>query len=194
MTREQTLYRRMAVGAHLRATRQVLPVIPSAEEKRLTKLAVKIIIYTQCINGALVELQTELERAGMFRQRAKHQFKKAEAIGIEVSNIAVDIFRKYDTIHETNCVTEMFERAYATDLKIDSSVALQGVDRAYNIVIALCRLFEKHNKQLSNSYYFQKGEPIYQIPRTLECLGVKDYHIEKFLDMVTEQPKVNVIV
>lgn len=71
--------------------------------------------------------------------------------------------------------------------KVQGAVLLEAPERAYNIVVALCRLVEKYNKKISPCYLFHPALPIYRIPSILECIKLTDYRIDNIIDMAVDK-------
>lgn len=66
---------------------------------------------------------------------------------------------------------------------IDNAVLLNAPERAYNIIVALVRLIEKANIELSGRYDFAPARVLYRIPSLLSCTGIEDRHIDRIIEI-----------
>lgn len=66
---------------------------------------------------------------------------------------------------------------------ISAAVALKALERAYNIVCALCRQIEKLNNELTGRYDFAPARVLYRIPAMLAGVKIRDYEIDRIIDM-----------
>ena len=59
---------------------------------------------------------------------------------------------------------------------------MHGIEGAVSLLDAVCRLIERYNRKLERTYYFEHAEPIYKIPRMLDCIpGKRHYIIEQII-------------
>ena len=170
-TRQATLMRRMAWNE--RRMRE-----PTIEDKKLVPIAIKLLSYIACLNYALCDLEDEMRDAGKYRHETKRRIQQAQKMVEDVHNTA------YYMLYNSNHIAG---RQYndATDgswREISEAVLLPPPERAYNIVVALCRLVEKKNIQLSGKYDFTPAKKLYTIPALLACCGIEDRKIDVIIE------------
>lgn len=155
---------------------------PTADDEKYVPDAIAMLSYLGALDYAMIDLQDALESAGLFRHGVRWRVQQCYDLARKAHNEAWVALRSVSerAIHQ-------YDRCFAdTYNKIQASVMLQGVERAYNIVVALCRLVEKYNKALSGRYDFAPARPCYNIPRLLDCVKVEDYKIDSIIELNTK--------
>ena len=153
-------------------------VKPTGEAKeRYEKNARRLFIYVACLNSAMIDFETELRKANMFRHGLKRDFNRVSSLIEKASQALFKGMHKYfgdEACREYNNCME-----YASE-KIDDRLFFAQPEKSYSIVMSLIRLTLKANNGVlyKQSYIFGLEHAF----KMLQC-GLKDYH----LDVVIEQ-------
>ena len=157
-------------------------VKPSREANEIfEKNARRLFIYVACLNSAMIDFGTELQKANMFRHELKRNFNRVSKL-IEKSSSALynamhnvfgaEVCREYN-----NCME------YASE-KIDSRLYLEQPERSYSVVMSLIRLTLKaNNGVLYKQDYILGLEHGFKM---LQC-GLKDYHIDVVIEQAIDE-------
>lgn len=167
------------------AWRDMQPHKPRPEDVKYTADAIRMLNYIAALNYAMLDPEEELTAAGLFRQDVKRRVNQVSEI---VRGIHERSWRMLATISD-NATREYNDCTDWCYRKVQGAVLLEAPERAYNIVVALCRLVEKYNKKISPCYLFHPALPIYRIPSILECIKLTDYHIDNIIDMAVDKMK-----
>lgn len=65
---------------------------------------------------------------------------------------------------------------------INDCVSLTPPERAYNIVVALCRLQFRQHEKLGLRYSYKPSVECAKIPKMLEGLGIHDYNLDNIIE------------
>lgn len=160
------------------AWRQCQPVKPTAADEKYVPIAIEMLTYVGCLNYAMLDLEAELTETGMFRHEIKRRFQHSATLVQQAHGVAYDMLRKVDP-RASRQYNDLMDAAYA---RINECVLLEAPERFYNIVIALCRIIEKLNSQISGRYDFNPAKSLYRIPALLECVKIKDYKIDEIIE------------
>jgi len=154
--------------------------VPTADDKRLNDLAVRMILFVACLNYAMYDLETDLKAAGKLQnQKQRRYFYMARRIAGNAHQTAYKMLVAVD-----NGVGREYNKAFdLTWKKIEDCILLDGPERSYSIVCALCRLIGSLNKELGSRYYFAPAGPISRIPRIMDVQGIEDKGIDRIIDM-----------
>lgn len=167
------------------AWRQAQPHTPRPEDVKYTADAIRMLNYIATLNYAMLDLEEELIEYGMYRHLVKKRVAQTSDL---VRGIHEQSWRMLAKISDkaTREYNDCMDWCYR---KVQGAVLLKSPERAYNIVVALCRLVEKYNKKISPCYLFHPALPIYRIPALLECIKLTDYHIDNIIDMAVDKMK-----
>lgn len=143
-----------------------LPKRPTEVEQRMANTAVDMLVLIQLLPYIMCDIQEELERAGQFRHTIKRRFLQAEGIIFSVAEPAYRIFARYNP--ET--AKGFLDRVDQLYHRIKDGHKLHGIADAVSLLDAACRLIERYNHQLERTYYFEHADPLYKIPRMLDCI------------------------
>lgn len=174
--RQAQLMKRMAWSNIQRLERKV----PTEEEKRLNERAVRMLTFVACLNYAMIDLEDDLKMAKKLRdQKQCRYFYMARRIAGDAHQTA---YKMLMSVNNKVCYeyNKAMDDAWA---KIEKCVLLEGLERSYSIVCALCRLIGSLNKELGSRYYFAPAEPIARIPRIMDVKGIEDKGIDKIIDI-----------
>ena len=159
------------------------PHTPRPEDVKYTADAIRMLNYIATLNYAMLDLEEELTAAGLFRQDVKRRVNQVSEI---VRSIHERSWRMLAKISDkaTREYNDYMDWCYR---KVQGAVLLKSPERAYNIVVALCRLVEKYNNKISPCYKYHPALPIYRIPALLECIKLTDYRIDNIIDMAVDK-------
>lgn len=156
--------------------------IPLDEQQRLTNTAIRMLTFTGCLNYVIDDLKTDLQRAGLFKGLVPRCYAFARRA---IINAHTRSYKMLDQINHKASYqyNDAVDEAWA---KIDRCVLLTPPERAFNIIMALCRLIGQLNKELGLKYYFTPAEVVGTIPSKLDCVNIKDYHIDNIIERNTK--------
>lgn len=157
------LRRRMALQA---MTPHRLPKRPTEVEQRMADTAVDMLVLIQLLPYIMCDIQEELETTGQFRHTIKRRFLQAEGILFSVAEPAFRIFVRYNS-ETAKGFLDLVDQLYH---RIKDGHKLHGMADAASLLDATCRLIERYNHQLERTYYFEHADPLYKIPRMLDCI------------------------
>ena len=177
MTREQLLLCKRTAWRNLQMR------APSEADKRYTADAIRMLNYIAALNYAMIDLEEELSAYGMLRQELKRRVRQAAAVVQKVHTEAWQMLSRISK-RATEEYNDCMDWCYH---KVEAAVLLEAPERAYNIVVALCRLIELYNGKIAPRYDFRPATPIYRIPALLECIKLTDYHIDNIIDMAVDK-------
>ncbi len=175
----QTIPYKQALLIKRTAWRNMQPRKPTEEDAKYVPTAIRMLTCIACLNYAMCDLEEELSEAGLLRHAVKRAFSMAQT----------QVQRVHQEAYEMLCnASDLAARQYNDKLDegwsaITSSVALEAPERAYNIVVALCRLIEKQNGELSGRYDFAPARVLYRIPGMLSGVNIRDYEIERIVEI-----------
>lgn len=66
---------------------------------------------------------------------------------------------------------------------IDNCISLEAPERAYNILLAMCRNVEIYNQRL-DEYHFIPAYDVAKIPSILANIPIEDHKLDNIIDMV----------
>ena len=157
------LRRRMAIQA---MTPHRLPKRPAEIEQRMADTAVDMLVLVQMLPYIMGDLREALEASGQYRHEIKRRHRQIEEIIFTVAEPAYRIFARFNP--ET--ARGFLDRVDDLYFRIKSRYGLHGVEGAVSLLDAACRLIERYNHQLERTYYFEHADPLYKIPRMLDCI------------------------
>ena len=155
--------RRMAIQA---MTPHRLPKRPTEVERHMADTAVDMLVLIQMLPYIMGDLREALEASGQYRHEIKRRHRQIEEIIFTVAEPAYRIFARFNP--ET--ARGFLDRVDDLYFRIKSRYGLHGVEGAVSLLDAACRLIERYNHQLERTYYFEHADPLYKIPRMLDCI------------------------
>lgn len=164
------LRRRMSIQA---MTPHRLPKRPTEVERHMADTAVDMLVLIQMLPYIMGDLREALEASGQYRHEIKHRHRQVEEIIFTVAEPAYRIFARFNP--ET--ARGFLDRVDKFYHQIKNNYELHGIEGAVSLLDAVCRLIERYNHQLERTYYFEHAEPIYKIPRMLDCIPGKRHNI-----------------
>ena len=179
---EQSIPYKQALLIKRTAWRNMQPRKPSEEDAKYVPTAIRMLTCIACLNYAMCDLETELSNVGMLRHGVKRMFRMAQSQVQQVHQQAYEMLNKA-SVRAARQYNDKLDEAWRA---IDEFVELEAPERAYNIVVALCRLIEKQNKELTGRYDFAPARGIYRIPMMLSDVKIHDYRIDRIIEMNIE--------
>lgn len=164
------LRRRMAIQA---MTPHRLPKRPAEIEQRMADTAVDMLVLIQMLPYIMGDLREALEASGQYRHEIKRRYRQAEEIIFAVAEPAYRIFARFNP----EAARGFLDRVDQFYHQIKNNYDLHGIEGATSLLDAVCRLIEHYNRKLEQTYYFEHAEPIYKIPRILDCIPGKRHNI-----------------
>lgn len=161
------------------AWRNMQPRAPRDEDARFVPTAIRMLTCIACLNYAMCDLEEELTAAGLWRHAVKHAFVTVQNQAQRVHQQAYEMLSKANA-QAARQYNDKLEEGW---LDIETCVALKAPERAYNIVVALCRLIEKLNNDLTGRYDFAPARVLYRIPEMLAGVKIHDYHIDRIIEL-----------
>ncbi|MCM1216572.1 MAG: hypothetical protein NC548_18880 [Lachnospiraceae bacterium] len=155
------------------------PRAPRKEDEKYVPTAIRMLTCIACLNYAMCDLEDELSAAGLLRHAVKRSFGMAQVQVQRVHQQAYEMLGKASDLAARQYNDKLDEGWRA----ITSAVALDAPERAYNIVVALCRLIEKQNSELSGRYDFAPARVLYRIPGMLNGVEICDYKIDRIVEI-----------
>lgn len=143
-----------------------LPKQPTEVERRMADTAVDMLVLIQMLPYIMGDLREALEASGQYRHEIKRRHRQIEEIIFTVAEPAYRIFARLNP--ET--ARGFLDRVDDLYFRIKSGYGLHGVEGAVSLLDAACRLIERYNHQLERTYYFEHADPLYKIPRMLDCI------------------------
>ena len=143
-----------------------LPKQPTEVERRMADTAVDMLVLIQMLPYIMGDLREALEASGHYRHEIKRRHRQIEEIIFTVAEPAYRIFARFNP--ET--ARGFLDRVDDLYFRIKSGYGLHGVEGAVSLLDAACRLIERYNHQLERTYYFEHADPLYKIPRMLDCI------------------------
>lgn len=151
---------------------------PSEKDVVYVSKAIRMLTYIATLDSIMYDLIAELESIGLYRQEIKRRVNQAHDMVREVHdcshrmlrNISDLAGRQYNDAMEHECDT------------IGDCILLEAPERSYNIVLALCRLIERYNNEISPRYNFRPANKLSRIPSLLDVIKQKDYYIDDIID------------
>ena len=152
--------------------------LPTAEEDRQNKEAVILVTLLAALDYFIYDLVDEMEGAGLYRQANKRNINRAKDIIIEAHTKFYKAMTTYDNGSGLRQYNDAMDKFYEA---INECVALTPPERAYNIVVAMCRLQMAQNDKLTYHSYVLSKE-VAKIPKMLEGLGIHDYGLDRIIE------------
>lgn len=143
-----------------------LPKRPTEVERHMADTAVDMLVLIQMLPYIMGDLREALEASGQYRHEIKRRHRQIEEIIFTVAEPAYRIFARFNP--ET--ARGFLDRVDDLYFRIKSRYGLHGVEGAVSLLDAACRLIERYNHQLERTYYFEHADPLYKIPRMLDCI------------------------
>lgn len=174
-------WRKRAELRYMTAWQQVQPrkrLTPTPAEDALNKEAVIMVTLLAALDMFIYDLIDEMTECGKYRQGNKRTINRARDIILH----AHDKF--YRTIYNDSfggckAYNDAMEAFYRS---IDKCVALTPPERAYNIVVAVCRLQAKQREKLGSRYYYAPSADVEKIPSMLSSLGIEDFCLDNIIE------------
>lgn len=152
--------------------------LPDAVEEAQNYEAVIWMTLLAALDYFIYDLIEEMEACGKYRHANKRNINRARDI---IMNAHTTFYRRifnYDFggCQQYNNAMEVYYNA------INDCITLEAPERAYNIVVAICRLQAKQRgKMIAHS--FAPSFEVDRVPQLLEGLGIHDYTLDNIIEM-----------
>jgi hypothetical protein len=175
-------WRRSTELCYLTAWQQMQPRDyrnPSDHDEMLNKEAVLMLTLIAALDYFVYDLIDEMRETGKYRFGNKKNITKVNELALNAHGVFYRNLMGYDKkgVSQYNIATEQIYAA------INECVSLTPPERAYNIVVALCRLQGKQREKLGARYAYRPSIELDKVPQMLECLGIHDYNLDNIIEM-----------
>lgn len=151
--------------------------LPDSVEEKQNYEAVIWMTLLAALDYFIYDLIEEMEDAGKYRHANKRNINRARDIIMKAHNTFYRRIFNYDFggCKQYNDAMDVYYKA------INDCIALEAPERAYNIVVAICRLQAKQRgKMIAHS--FAPSLEVDKVPQMLEGLGIHDYHLDNIIE------------
>lgn len=151
--------------------------LPDSVEEKQNYEAVIWMTLLAALDYFIYDLIEEVEDAGKHRHTNKRNINRARDIILKAHNTFYRRIFNYDFggCKQYNDAMDVYYKA------INDCIALEAPERAYNIVVAICRLQAKQRgKMIVHS--FAPSLEVDKVPQMLEGLGIHDYHLDNIIE------------
>lgn len=151
--------------------------LPDSVEEKQNYEAVIWMTLLAALDYFIYDLIEEMEDAGKYRHANKRNINRARDIILKAHNTFYKRIFNYDFggCKQYNDAMDVYYKA------INDCIALEAPERAYNIVVAICRLQAKQRgKMIAHS--FAPSLEVDKVPQMLEGLGIHDYHLDNIIE------------
>ena len=157
----------------------VIPM-PDEEEKKEIYAGCTMVTLLATLDYYIYDLIEALEAKNKYRFAIKKNVNKARDLILNAHTIFYKrIWSVYKDCSDYNNRMEIYYSA------IDECIGLRGegeeIERAYSIVVALCRLQAKYRKMMV-SHTYQPSIEVEKIPAMLECIGAVDRQLDNIIE------------
>lgn len=152
--------------------------MPTEKEAKEIEVAVIMVSLLAALDYFVFDFIEALEDAGKYRFGNKRAVNKARDIILEAhTKFYRSIYGKFRDCTDYNNKMDEYYNA------INECVGLhdEPLERAYSIVVAMCRLQAEYRKKLIAHTYLPSFE-VERIPAMLEGLGIHDYHLDNIIE------------
>lgn len=168
-------------------SRQPLDTIPmpSDQEAREIEAGVVMVSLLAALDMFIYDFIEQLVAAGKYRFANKRIVNKARDIIIHAHmKFWKNIYGIYRDCSDYNNKMDEYYNA------INECIGLhdEPLERAYSIVVAMCRLQAEYRKKMIAHSYLPSFE-VEKIPTMLEVLGVKDYSLDNIIEQRVKKIK-----
>lgn len=158
---------------------QLLDKGPRPEDAKYVPRAVRMLTLVACMGYAVLDLEEALSRCGKLRHEVKVRMKQVKHLTEYAHGTAFEMLHKV-----SDEAARMYnDRMDETYRRIFARILLPEPEKSYNIVVALCRLIEKYNGQISGRYDFNPAKPLYKVPALIACAGIEDHHLDGIIEL-----------
>ena len=157
----------------------VIPM-PDEEEKREIYAGCTMVTLLASLYYFIFDLIEALEANGKYRFGIKKNVNKAR----DLIQHAYDVFYRRIWSVYRDC-SDYSSRSDTYYYGIDECIGLRGegeeIERAYSIVVAMCRLQAKYRRMMT-AHTYQPSIEVEKIPAMLECIGAVDRQLDNIIE------------
>lgn len=125
-----------------------------------------VILCPECGAACKEDCDKMRAAAGLFRHEIKRRHRQAEEIIFTVTEPAYLVFARY----ARELARDYLDRMEQFYIHVKEQIQTSGVCGALDLLMAICNLAERYNRSLEITYYFDRAEPLYKVPRLLDCV------------------------
>lgn len=145
------------------------------EQKKHNNNAAILMVGMSCLNAFMIDFETELKRANMFRHEVKHNFNKVSRMVERITNA---FYSGAKNVKGGGFVRDYNEDVDNAMVAIDSAILIENpTERAYNIVVSLIRICLDMNNKIGRFKRDFVDELIPALNLLQQC-QIKDYKID----------------
>lgn len=160
----------------------VIPM-PDYEEKREIYAGCTMVTLLASLDLFIYDLIEALEAENKYRFAIKRNVNKARDLILNAHTIFYKrIWSVYKDCSDYNNRMDDYYRA------IDECIELhdEPVERAYSIVVAMCRLQGKYRRMMT-AHTYQPSIEVEKIPAMLKCIGAVDRELDNIIERKIKQ-------
>lgn len=150
-------------------------------EDKINREAVVMLTLIAAAHYFTDDLVSELSAHNIYRQVTKRAINRVEPIINTAHRRASDMLRACNQDNGYRAYNDCMDDFYHA---IDEAVLLDAPERAYNIILAICRLVGNYVEQRIGAYDFAPAHDVAKIPAIIADVPVEDHHIDNIIDRV----------
>ena len=155
------------------------PRKPAPQDEVYVAHAIKMLTYIAALDSMLYELVWELNDVRLYSHNIKRRVTQVHDM---VRQVHTQSYRMLNAV-SPNAGRQYNDAMDRECSNICECVLLKTPERAYNIVLALCRLIEKSNKEIAPRYDYAPAYKLSKIPSLLDVIPLKDHHIDNIIEL-----------
>lgn len=153
--------------------------VPREERDKVENLiAVRMITLIGCLDYAMLDLASCLEAEGLFVRGVKRNINRASDLVKDLHQEVFDLIKAVDS-NSTRLYSDLRDRNWWS---IDEHVHHCGVDSAYSVVMALCRLISDCNSRISKRYSYRGVDKLKYVVDMVNTVTATDRNIDFIVD------------
>ncbi|MEE1069817.1 MAG: hypothetical protein U0K81_05010 [Paludibacteraceae bacterium] len=154
--------------------------MPNEQEKREIYAGCTMVTLLAALDYFIYDLIEALEDNGKYRFAIKKNVNKARDLILNAHNTFYKrIWSVYQDCSDYNNKMDDYYKA------INECIGLRGegeeIERAYSIVVAMCRLQGKYRRMMTAHTYHPSIE-VEKLPAMLECIGAVDRELDNIIE------------
>lgn len=180
MVRRYDQIKLMQRTAWLRSQPTSVIPMPDEQERKEIYAGCTMVTLLASLDLFIYDLIEALEAKNKYRFGIKKNVNKARDLILNAHTIFYK--RIWSVYKDCSDYNNRMEEYYTA---IDECIGLRGegeeIERAYSIVVAICRLQAKYRKMMT-SHTYQPSIEVEKIPAMLECIGAVDRQLDNIIE------------
>lgn len=152
----------------------------TSREDRLNREAVVMLTLIASVHYYTSDLAEELTALGIYRHGIKRVANRVDDIINEAHAQASALLKRCNQGAGYRAYNDCMDAMYGA---VESSVALEGAERVYNIILAMCRLVGDYVEHRIGAYDFRPAREVAKVPALMVDIPIKDYHLDNIIDI-----------